>query len=39
MRTQVWNGLILLFSYVALVGLSVWSFVGLAGVEPSYTGL
>jgi len=34
MRTQVWNGLILLFSYVALVGLSVWSIIGLSGREP-----
>jgi len=34
MRTQVWNGLILLVSYVALVGLSVWSIMGLAGRGP-----
>ena len=34
MKTQLWNTLIYLFSYVALVGLSVWSIIGLAGREP-----
>ena len=35
MRTQIWSGLILLVSYVALVGLSVWSIIGLAERVPS----
>jgi len=34
MRTRIVNTLAYIFSWVALVGLSVWSIMGLAGREP-----